>query len=89
MSKLVAGLIPAGTACPFLDKCKFKVHTCPGSDNGVKSTAFSCAAARLFDMIKEDNSGFDQAAKAIVEKPKPIQPFGDEVVILDDDGYTD
>lgn len=89
MSKLVNGLIPAGTVCPFLDKCKMKVHTCPGADNGVKPRDFSCAAARLHDMIKGDDSGFDKTAKALVEKPQPIQPFGDEVVILDDDGYTD
>lgn len=91
MGKLVNGLIPAGTVCPFLDKCKFKVHTCPGADNGVKPRDFSCAAARLFDMIKGDDSGFDQTAKAMVEKPQtqPGNPHGDDIVILDDDGYTD
>jgi hypothetical protein len=57
MSKLlVLGLIPAGASCPFLDNCKFKVHTCPGSMNGVKGRDFSCAAARMFDMLAERES---------------------------------
>ena len=64
------GLIPANTACPFLDKCKFKVHTCPGVDGNVKPNNFSCAAARLHSAIAEaDNApGFRAMARDIVEK---------------------
>lgn len=93
MSKLVAGLIPAGTVCPFLDNCKFKVHQCPGSDNGVKTKDFSCAAARLHDMIanSESHSGFAATAKSLVVKDRtqPGNPHGDDIIIEDDDGYTD
>jgi hypothetical protein len=50
---LVLGMIPGGTVCPFLNNCKFKVHTCPGAMNGVKKNDFSCAAARLHDMLAD------------------------------------
>ncbi len=50
MSKLVAGLIPAETACPFLNNCRFKVHQCPGVDGRLKAGPYSCVAARLHDM---------------------------------------
>lgn len=68
---LVAGLIPAGTACPFLDKCKFKVHTCPGVDGKTKINNFSCAAARAFSMIAEaekDHPGSGALLKKMVQK---------------------
>lgn len=67
---LTQGLIPANTACPFLDKCKFKVHTCPGVDGKMKPNDFSCAAARLHSAIAEapDAPGFQAMAKGIVEK---------------------
>jgi hypothetical protein len=91
MGKLVNGLIPAGTACPFLTNCKFKVHTCPDADNGVKANTFSCAAARLHDMIDNTSPGFSATAKTLVEKEanQPGNPFGDDIIIDDDDGYTD
>lgn len=71
---LVAGLIPAGKPCPFLDKCKFKVHTCPGVDDKVKPVNFSCAAARLHSAIAEapDAPGFQAMARGIVEKGAPL-----------------
>jgi len=67
---LSKGLIPANTACPFLDRCKFKVHTCPGVDGKMKSNNFSCAAARLHSAIAQaaDAPGFQAMAKEIVEK---------------------
>ena len=67
---LSKGLIPANTPCPFLDKCKFKVHTCPGVDGKTKPNNFSCAAARLHSAIAqaEDAPGFQAMAKEIVEK---------------------
>jgi hypothetical protein len=67
---LKLGLIPANTHCPFLDKCKFKVHTCPGVDSKTKPNDFSCAAARLHSAIAEatDAPGFRAMARDIVEK---------------------
>jgi|SRR6185369_1114782 len=67
---LVNGLIPADTACPFLENCKFKVHTCPGVDGKMKPNHFSCAAARLHSAIAQapDAPGFQAMAKNIVEK---------------------
>lgn len=80
MSKLVAGLIPAGTPCPFLTHCKFKVHQCPGSENGVHGRDFSCAAARLHDTISkpETSSGFAATASHWSSKtaPNPAIPMG-------------
>lgn len=67
---LAKGLIPANTACPFLDRCKFKVHTCPGADGKMKPNDFSCAAARLHSAIAQsaDAPGFQAKAKSIVER---------------------
>lgn len=66
---LKLGLIPANTPCPFLDKCKFKVHTCP-TEEKPKPNNFSCAAARLHSAILEapDAPGFQAMARDIVEK---------------------
>lgn len=67
---LAKGLIPANTACPFLDRCKMKVHTCPGVDGKMKPNNFSCAAARLHSAIAEaaDAPAFQAKARSIVEK---------------------
>lgn len=67
---LKLGLIPANTSCPFLENCKFKVHTCPGADGKMKPNDFSCAAARLHSAIAEatDAPGFRAMARNIVEK---------------------
>lgn len=81
MSKLVNGLIPAGTACPFLDNCKFKVHTCPGADGRTKVNNFSCAAARLHDMV-------DAASLKRVQK-MPDWTKDESLVIDDDEGFTE
>ena len=43
---LVRGKIPEGQPCPFIDVCKLRVAQCPSKDN-LKTTAYSCAAARL------------------------------------------
>ena len=47
---LVDGNIPAGKACPFLDECGFKKDGCPTVEKP-KVNSFSCAGARLWDMI--------------------------------------
>lgn len=68
---LMQGLIPANTACPFLDKCKFKVHTCPGVDGKTKPNNFSCAAARLHSAIAEaeaEHPGSGALLKKVAEK---------------------
>lgn len=92
-SLLSEGLIAAGTACPFLENCRFRVHQCPGSENGVRGRDFSCAAARLHDTISkpETSSSFAATAKSLVVKDRtqPGNPHGDDIIILDDDGYTD
>lgn len=50
MSKLVQGLIPAKTECPFKDGTCPLVETCP--HKGVNHpVAFSCAAARFWDTM--------------------------------------
>lgn len=79
---LVNGLIPANSACPFLSNCKFKVHTCPGVDGKMKSTNFSCAAARLHSAIAQapDAPGFQAMAKNIVEKEPALFSIGKKPV---------
>lgn len=72
---LVAGLIPAGQPCPFLNKCKFKVHTCPGAENGTKANNFSCAAARAFSLIAEaekEQPGSGSLLRKVVEKDQTL-----------------
>jgi hypothetical protein len=72
---LVQGMIPAGQPCPFLSRCKFKVHTCPGVDGKTKGNHFSCAAARAFSLITEAEKvepGSGRRLQMVVEKPKEI-----------------
>lgn len=56
MSQLVNGNIPAGSACPFIADCGMVQVRCP-SIEFPRSCEFSCALARLNDMIaKKPNS---------------------------------
>lgn len=67
---LIAGLIPAGKPCPFLDRCKFRVHSCP-TEEKPKVNNFSCAAARAFSIISEAESeepGSGDRLKRIIQK---------------------
>jgi hypothetical protein len=55
MSKLKSGMIPAGTECPFQNKCGLKDKACNGegcqvSDGKIQSIDFSCGLARGFDI---------------------------------------
>jgi hypothetical protein len=52
LTKLANGKIPAHTVCPYRSQCPFvENNTCPHS--GEQHTiAFSCAAARAYDMIQ-------------------------------------
>lgn len=54
VSLLVQGNIPAGQPCPFENTCKMRVERCPTSHN-LKDIDFSCAAARLQDMIGRED----------------------------------
>lgn len=93
---LVKGLIPAGQACPFLSKCNFKVHTCPGVEGKMKANNFSCAAARLHSMVEENKAHELPIMRRVLEKgfeeetPAP-DPFTDnhDIVTDDDEGYTE
>lgn len=72
---LANGLIPAGQGCPFLDRCKFKVHTCPGVDGKTKENNFSCAAARAFSLANEadkEKPGTGYLLRRVVEKEQLI-----------------
>jgi hypothetical protein len=50
---LVRGRIPPKTPCPFHKECGRKTDNCP-SKQRTKENEFSCAAARLFSLIKAD-----------------------------------
>jgi len=72
---LINGLIPAGEPCPFRDRCKFKVHTCPGEEGKTKPNNFSCAAARAFSLAEEadkEQPGAGNLLRKVVEKEKEI-----------------
>lgn len=47
---LVAGNIPAKTACPFLAQCAMRNERCP-SESVTKDNDFSCAAARAHSLL--------------------------------------
>lgn len=80
---LVQGLIPAGQACPFLDKCKFKVHTCP-TEEKPKANHFSCPAARLHSALAEsrDVPEFQEKYAKVVEKEDGEEPSYHEDFVL-------
>ena len=94
-NRLVDGLIPAGQACPFIDNCKFKFALCPTKEK-TRAIPFSCAAARLHNAIEraDQSSAFVALAAQILSK-EPERQIPDErptipdIVINDDDGYTD
>lgn len=50
-SLLKDGLIPKGEPCPFLKDCGLRVGRCPTAEQP-KPVDYSCAAARLHDMLK-------------------------------------
>jgi hypothetical protein len=51
-SKLVEGMIPANTECPFTDKCPMHKMSCRhlGTDHPCN---YSCASARAFDKFED------------------------------------
>lgn len=74
---LVHGNIPAGKPCPFIGDCGYRNEGCP-SESALKPHPFSCGAARLHSMIE------------LSKKPAPMPAWTkEEIVIHDDDGYTD
>ncbi len=50
---LIDGVIPAGTVCPYLEKCEARVDRCP-SEESLKTINYSCAAARAFASLPEE-----------------------------------
>lgn len=50
---LEAGNIPAGKPCPFRVGCLARTSACPDNAN-LRSVPYSCAAARLHSLIKND-----------------------------------
>jgi hypothetical protein len=59
MRKLKSGMIPAGTECPFQEKCgSFKHVACNGEgcqvcDGKTKTIDMSCGLARGFDIAEK------------------------------------
>ncbi len=51
MSKLVDGLIPKNTVCPFREQCKPNPGFCHHKSEE-HNVDFSCALARGYDIIK-------------------------------------
>lgn len=51
-NKLIDGLIPEKTECPFAKNCDFKKAGSCHHLGMEHATKFSCAAARAFDMRK-------------------------------------
>jgi hypothetical protein len=49
---LVAGRIPAGTACAFANECGMRQAHCP-VEGSVRGLPFSCGAARFHSMVAE------------------------------------
>jgi hypothetical protein len=49
-SLLVRGIIPKGTECPFLNKCKLKDECYHKGKNHL--VGFSCSAARHLDLCQ-------------------------------------
>ena len=97
---LVGGSIPALRACPFIDHCKFKVSSCPTTEKP-HTKPFSCGVARLHSMVVGVKAGRPGVNLPIIETvlnrgserflvTGTSNPFtSDDVVIVDDDGYTD
>lgn len=50
-SKLIAGKIPANTACPFARECPDKTNANCAHTGAQHPTEFSCGYARLFDKL--------------------------------------
>lgn len=51
-SVLVDGNIPAWTECPFKSQCKFVQEGTCGHHGEGHTVSYSCAAARLFDLLQ-------------------------------------
>ena len=55
MSKLVDGLIPKNTMCPFIQECNREgKNECPMNHKGLDHNVdFSCAIARGYSMMRK------------------------------------
>lgn len=54
MSMLVEGKIPAHTVCPFRERCEIAQGGACNHLGQKHNVAFSCAAARGFDLIRRN-----------------------------------
>jgi hypothetical protein len=61
MTKLVDGLIPVGSACPFKDKCELGMDGVCYHTGKFHQSDFSCAIARGFDLV-------DSVAERVTEE---------------------
>lgn len=53
-TKLVDGRIPAHTECPFRSQCAMVVHNTCHHKGKEHNNAFSCGAARAYDLIQRN-----------------------------------
>ena len=63
---LVNGLIPKGSPCPFLKECGLKNERCPTKAKPNNLHDYSCAAARAWSLIQEQDNG---SIRKIISKP--------------------
>lgn len=66
--KLVDGLIPSGTVCPFLKDCNLVDEHCPSEDS-LKVVRYNCSAARAHDLLQLTDI---QLLHKIIRKPKEV-----------------
>jgi hypothetical protein len=57
MSKLLEGLIPPNTLCPFANVCPLSGPQEQCQHKGTEHTSFSCASARAFDLMEYQKEG--------------------------------
>ena len=77
MSKLVAGRIPAGVACAWAATCPRRDERCPTEDRR-RDVDFSCALARLLDLIEvvEQNGARAPAASVRLVEAMSMMRIG-------------
>jgi hypothetical protein len=54
MSHLVEGKIPSHTECPFRSQCSFAENNTCHHNGKAHTIAYSCGAARAFDLVNRD-----------------------------------
>jgi hypothetical protein len=59
LTKLVAGRVPAHTVCPFRSQCAFVANSTCHHKGEQHAVAFSCGAARAYDLIQRNTQDVD------------------------------